>query len=59
MYSIGEFSKLTNINVKTLTWFNKIGLLNPDIVNPDNGYRYYSDESLQKVIDKENKMFYN
>ena len=49
MYSIGKFSKLTGVNVKTLTWYDNIGLLNPDIVNRENGYRYYSDESFKKL----------
>ena len=51
MYSIGKFSKLTGINIKTLVWFDNIGLLKPEMVNPENGYRYYGDDSFKKVAD--------
>lgn len=40
IYSIGEFAKLTNVTVKTLRHYEKLGLVMPDY-NPDNGYRRY------------------
>lgn len=51
MYSIGRFSKLTGINTKTLVWFDKIGLIKPEKVNFENGYRYYGEESLKKAAE--------
>lgn len=51
MYSIGRFSKLTGINTKTLVWFDKVGLLKPEKVNFENGYRYYGEASLKKVAE--------
>lgn len=51
MYSIGRFSKLTGINTKTLVWFDKVGLLKPEKVNHENGYRYYGEESLKKAAE--------
>ncbi len=51
MYSIGRFSKLTGINTKTLVWFDKVGLLKPEKVNFENGYRYYGEASLKKAAE--------
>ena len=39
MVKIGGFSKLGRVTVKTLRYWDEIGLLRPDYVNPDNGYR--------------------
>jgi DNA-binding transcriptional MerR regulator len=44
-YQIGDFSKITRLSVKTLRFYHEEGLLCPDFVDPDSGYRYY-DESL-------------
>lgn len=41
MFKIGEFSNLTRISVKTLRWYDEIGLLKPARVDPETGYRYY------------------
>lgn len=48
-YLIGEISKITGISKDTLQFYNKIGLLSPDHVDPDNKYRYYSRWDLWKV----------
>ena len=50
MLGIGKFSKLSGLSNKTLIWYDQVGLLKPDYVNPDNGYRYYSEQSLDKVM---------
>ncbi|EOR23086.1 BmrR protein [Niallia nealsonii AAU1] len=41
-FSIGEMSKLNNIPIQTLRYYDKIGLFKPNYVNPENNYRYYS-----------------
>lgn len=41
-FLIGEVSKLTNISVQTLRFYDKIGLFKPSYTDPDNQYRYYS-----------------
>lgn len=51
MLSIGEFSKLTGLSQKTLIWYDNIGLLKPDFVNEENGYRFYDIRSIEKVVD--------
>ena len=41
-YRIGQVSQVTGISKDTLHFFNKIGLLVPDHIDPNNQYRYYS-----------------
>jgi len=46
MYSIGELSKNTKISIRTLRYYDEIGLLKPAKV-ADSGYRYYSNEEIR------------
>jgi DNA-binding transcriptional MerR regulator len=39
---IGEFSLITHLSIKTLRRYHEAGLLEPDYVDPQSGYRYYS-----------------
>lgn len=41
-YSIGELSKMKNISIQTLRYYDQIDLFKPDYVNPENNYRYYT-----------------
>ncbi|OAB40396.1 MerR family transcriptional regulator [Paenibacillus antarcticus] len=50
MLSIGEFSKICGVSTKTLRYYDEIGLLNPDEIIPENGYRYYSISQLKKML---------
>ena len=47
MFSIGEFSKLTQLPVKTLRFYHEEGLLVPAFVDPDTGYRYYDESHIE------------
>jgi DNA-binding transcriptional MerR regulator len=40
--TIGDFSQITHLSVKTLRRYHEAGLLEPDAVDPHSGYRYYS-----------------
>jgi DNA-binding transcriptional MerR regulator/effector-binding domain-containing protein len=40
--SIGDFSQITHLSVKTLRRYHEAGLLEPAVVDPHSGYRYYS-----------------
>src|SRR5260221_6355232 len=40
--SIGDFSQITHLSVKTLRRYHEAGLLPPAEVDPDTGYRYYA-----------------
>ena len=42
MYRISEFSKISNLSVKTLRYYDEIGLLKPAETDPFTGYRFYS-----------------
>lgn len=50
MLSIGEFSKICKVSTKTLRYYAEIGLLEPSEVNPQNGYRYYAMEQLERML---------
>jgi DNA-binding transcriptional MerR regulator/effector-binding domain-containing protein len=50
LLSIGEFSKICEVSTKTLRYYSEIGLINPDEINPENGYRYYSIRQLKKML---------
>lgn len=44
--SIGEVSKLTRVNIKSLRYYDRIGVLTPAYTDPDTGYRYYLPSQL-------------
>ncbi len=46
LLSIGEVAKARNINVQSLRYYEKLGVLVPAYINPETGYRYYSLEQL-------------
>ncbi|MCB9656837.1 MAG: MerR family transcriptional regulator [Sandaracinaceae bacterium] len=49
MYTIGEFSKLTALTVKTLHHYHEKGLLAPARVDRQSGYRYYDRASVERA----------
>ena len=49
MYKIGEFSDITNLSIRTLRYYNEIGLLVPEEVDIFTNYRYYGDKNLEDV----------
>lgn len=44
--TIGDFARASHLSVKTLRHYHDVGLLEPSEVDPDNGYRYYSEEQI-------------
>lgn len=46
MLRIGDFSRLTNIPIKTIRYYDEIGLLKPTSVCIENNYRYYGMDQL-------------
>ncbi len=40
--SIGDFSRITHLSVKTLRRYHEAGLLEPAEIDPSSGYRYYT-----------------
>ena len=49
MLKIGDFAKIGQISVKTLRYYDMVGLLKPCEVDPSSGYRYYSFDMLPKL----------
>ncbi len=49
MFKIGEFSKLSHVTVKTLRYYDRIGLLKPAKVDRFTSYRYYSADQLPRL----------
>ncbi len=48
-FSIGDMSKIFNLNVRTLRYYDDIGLLEPAKVDENSGYRYYSSDQFERV----------
>lgn len=51
-YRTGEFAKMANLSIRTIRYYDQIGLLKPSQI-ADNGYRLYTDRDfikLQKII---------
>lgn len=44
--SVGEISKISNISTRTLRHYDNIGLLKPEKINDETGYRYYSKHQI-------------
>jgi DNA-binding transcriptional MerR regulator len=43
---IGDFSRATNLSVKTLRYYHRVGLLEPVHVDPHTGYRRYTIDQI-------------
>ncbi len=44
--SIGKVSKQKNVSIKSLRYYDQIGILKPAFVNTETNYRYYTQEQL-------------
>ena len=42
LLSIGDMSKHTGVAIKSLRYYERVGVLKPTYTDPDTGYRYYS-----------------
>ena len=42
LYKIGMFAAMNHVTVKTLRFYEEQGLLLPALIQPENGYRYYT-----------------
>ena len=46
---IKEFAEFTGVSVRTLHYYDEIGLLEPSYVDVQNGYRFYDENSLERM----------
>lgn len=44
-YTVAKVAKLSGVSVRTLHWYDEVGLLKPSY-HGENGYRYYEEEEL-------------
>lgn len=49
MFKIGEFSVLTRVPIKTLRYYDEVGLLKPARLDADSGYRYYAASQVPRL----------
>src|SRR5690348_14077587 len=49
MFRIGEFSKIAQVSGRLLRYYDEIGLLSPESIDPETGYRYYSARQLPQL----------
>ncbi len=46
---IKKFAELTGVSVRTLHYYDEIGLLKPDKVDEQSGYRFYGDKAFARM----------
>ena len=49
MYGIGTVARLAQVSVRTLRYYDELGLLRPIWTDPDTGYRWYAPDQLQRL----------
>lgn len=49
MLKIGDFSKLTQVSGRTLRYYDELGLLKPQSIDPLTGYRYYTFDQMPRL----------
>lgn len=47
LFSIGEVAKLFHVSVSSLRHYEAAGLLQPEYISPDSGYRHYSTRQFE------------
>nr|WP_255505189.1 MerR family transcriptional regulator [Lysinibacillus sp. SDF0037] len=50
MLTISEFSKISYFTLKTLRYYDEIGLLKPAFIDAKNNYRYYNISQLETAL---------
>jgi DNA-binding transcriptional MerR regulator len=49
VFGIGTVARLAGVSVRTLRYYDEIGLLRPVWVDPNTGYRWYAPEQLRRL----------
>ena len=57
MLSVKKVSELTGISIRTLHYYDEIGLLKPTEIS-ESGYRYYDEKALERLQGKEDDPCY-
>ncbi|HEY6986292.1 MAG TPA: MerR family transcriptional regulator [Steroidobacteraceae bacterium] len=49
MFKIGDFSRIARVSCRLLRYYDELGLLRPEQIERDSGYRYYSAAQLPRL----------
>jgi DNA-binding transcriptional MerR regulator len=49
LFTIGEMARLFHMNIRTLRYYDEIGILKPEYVNEETNYRYYSTVQFERL----------
>jgi DNA-binding transcriptional MerR regulator len=49
MLKIGDFAKLSRVSIRMLRYYDELGLLVPEQVDPVSGYRFYAAQQLPRL----------
>ncbi|NWG14782.1 MAG: MerR family transcriptional regulator [Acidobacteria bacterium] len=49
MFTIGQFSRITGLSVKTIRLYHEKGLLTPKWIDDSSGYRYYDNHNIERA----------
>lgn len=49
LYTIGEVAKLFHMNIRTLRYYDQLGILKPEFINDETNYRYYSTDQFERL----------
>jgi DNA-binding transcriptional MerR regulator len=49
MMRIGQFSRMTQVSTRTLRYYDELGLLKPEVIDPHTGYRYYTFDQIPRL----------
>lgn len=49
LFTIGEVAKLFGLNIRTLRYYHNIGLLEPEYIDEETNYRYYSTRQFERL----------
>lgn len=49
LFTIGEMAKLFQMNIRTLRYYDEIGLVHPEETDERTGYRFYSTRQFERL----------
>lgn len=49
LFQIGDVAKLFNLSVSSLRHYESLGILTPEYIDPESGYRYYSTRQFEPL----------
>ena len=47
LLGIGDVARMYHISISSLRYYEKIGILKPERIDPDSGYRYYGSRQFE------------